>query len=268
MNTQTINWSPVNNTIVSLLDIQTSDGYFFDSFNLNDGMSLCTRKVDSDDLQNIRLSKYELAYNNGDGFISRFYRGRTVRFIGTARANTPEEFETLLDTIKQKLSKKEAWLKVRNKKIRATNTSIKYNRDFYNITFSPIEIFFETCDPFWTAWADYYSETGVTGSFAGEVSYTGTAPSSPRFFLVFSSGSNVSNVVLTFWGLSLTVPWSFVSGDVLLIDAEKKEVKKNSTDIDFTGVFPEFSELSNPFTFAFTGAISADMTLIYNTNYL
>lgn len=225
-------------------------------------------KIDNDDLTQMDYSTYDLAYNHWWAVSSRYYRGRQIHLIGSIKASTPELFNSYMDSLKKWLSKVEWALKIRGRKIKATLTKMSYDRSNYNITWSPIDLVFTTVDSFWNEWATSIGYLGLTATTNEEITYEGTAPSSPIWYVVFNTWSSTTQFKLTHNGLNLTIPNTFASGDVLIIDGINKEVKKNWVDIDFTGVFPEFTESSNPFTMWFTGTSLADITLIFDKNYL
>lgn len=144
----TLNSLPINYTTPPASII--AGEYAFDGFSLM-SENMIIRTINNDDLENIDLSQYEIAYNHGENIVDRYYRGRVIKITGAVRAKTAEEFDTFLDTMKKALSKKNAFFKFKNRKIKATVTAIKYNRDHYHITFSPLEIVMKTTDAFWTS---------------------------------------------------------------------------------------------------------------------
>ncbi len=264
--TNPINASQINTSPVPLSSV--SGEYIFDGFSLHDLINITMRKIDSDNLWKMDFSTYELAYNHGGAASSRYYRGRDIHLVWSIKASTPELFQSYMDALKKALSKVEWILEIRGRKIKATMTKMAYDRDHYHITWSPIDIVFTAVDSFWNEWAVSHGYLALTGNTSEEVSYVWTAPSSPLWYFVFGTGTTTTQLQITHKFLSLTINSSFMNGDVLLIDWVNKEVKKNGVDIDFTGVFPEFTEYSNPFTLSFMGATFVDTTLIYDNNYL
>jgi len=242
--------------------------FIFDWFSIHDLMNITLKKVDNNDLTDVDLSTYNLAYNDGGAISSRYYRGRQIRLSWSIKADTQEEFEAYIDTLKKGTSKTGWELKIWGRKTKATLTKLSLNRDNYHVNWSPIEMIFTTVEPFWTEWTTSVGYLGITWTRSEELTYEWTAPSSPIFYLVFGVWTAVTQVQLTFEWLNLTIANTFASGDVLVIDGVNKEVTKNGTEIDFTWVFPEFTVLSNPFTTSFTGTVLADETVIYDTNFL
>jgi len=261
-----INSSPINTSPVPLSS--ASGEYLFDGFSLNDLVNITIKKIDNDNLGKMDLSTYDLAYNHWGAVSSRYYRGREIHLVWSIKASTPEIFQSYMDSLKKALSKVNGVLEIRWRKIKATMTRMAYDRDHYNITWSPVDIIFTAVDSFWNEWAVSHGYIALTSTTNEEVSYEWTAPSSPIWYFVFGTWTATTEIDINHEWLSLTIPWSFAIWDVLIVDWINKEVKKNWVDIDFTGVFPEFSSYSNPFTLWFTGTTLVDTTIIYENNYL
>lgn len=263
---QAINSTAIN-TSPELISIYSWE-YSFDGFNLHDKVNITLKSSNNDDLTEQDISLYDFAYNHGGWFSSRYYRGREIRFIGSVKAETEQLFQEYMDTLKKWLSKAEWILNVKGRKIKATLSKMAYNRNSYNITWSPVELTFKTSDAFWSEWAESIWFTWITWDLQEEVSYIWTAPSSPTWYFAFQSGASITNISITHNWVSFIVPVSATSWDVVLIDGKNKTVLKNGVEIDFTGVFPEFTEYSNPFIVDFTGTVNVDVTLIFDKYFL
>lgn len=264
---QAINSSAINSSPV-FSSIYTWGEYSFDGFNLNDKVNITMKNGNFDDIQDVEISSFDFAYSHGWAVNSRYFRGRDIHITGSIKAETPEAFTAYMDSLKKALSKKEKFLYVKWRKIRATLSKMSYNRESYNITWSPIDIVFKTAEAFWSKGWERKSFTGITSNLIDEISYEWTAPSSPIWYMVFQSGTSTTETKILHNGLYLTIPVSFTAWDVLKVDWVKKIVLKNYEEIDFTGEFPEFTEYSNPFSVEFTGGVNADVTVIFDKYFL
>jgi phage-related protein len=194
----------------------------------------------------------------------------------TLKSDTAANFQTLLDTFKKKLRTTEGYLDIipagttEIRRIKATVTSLKFGREYYNITFiSKIKIQFTALEPFFYAKTKQsYDFLSKTADLAGEVTNAGSVDSLPVFYIIGSGGCAITSTTLTAFGKSMVVVTNVGSGDVLIIDSETKSVTKNGVAVDYTGFFPIFPPGSNPFVIDWVGTIACDVTMIQSKNYL
>ena len=187
MNLEEINFAEVASVPLSILSLQSD--IVFDGYSLQNA-NFITSRINYDDLTNIELNTFRYPRSDGGGVLSKYYRGRTIKLFGIIKSDTVENFNILLDEIKKSLRKTEGILEISVngdiRQIKATVTSLEYNRNHYNITFSPIEVEFTTAESF------FYSSTlqslgifGKTATYTEEMENAGGSDSNPTVYMVF-----------------------------------------------------------------------------------
>ena len=122
---------------------------------------------------------------------------------------------------------------------------------------------------FYTITNQSASYLAKTATFSEEFTNLGTADSEPVLYFIFGTGTSVSAITITNPDTTtMTITTSLVINDILIVNARTKVVTKNGTEIDYSGVFPNFRVGSNPFTVTITGTVLVDVTCTASKNYL
>ena len=248
------------------------DSIAFDGFWLQNA-NIITTKIDFDNIGEIDLNTFKFARDNGWGVLSKYYRGRMISMDVTVKESTASAFSTLLDTFKKNLRKTEWFLDITiNDEIRRIKAAVKdiaFDRNHYNITYCNARITFQTVEPFFYAKnAQSFEFLAMSGSFYWEFSSEWSVESDPKIYILFQAGTTATGIDFVANGKTMTISQSFTSGDVLIIDAQNKNITKNGVEIDYTWQFPQFSPGSCPFNVAITWTSLMDMTIILPKNYL
>lgn len=271
MNFDEVNISEVNHTDDSIVSLQSD--IMFDGYSLQN-LNFITSRLDYDDLWKVELNTFNYPRSDGGGVLSKYYRGRTIKLVGSIKKDTVTEFNDFLDEVKKNLRKTEGYLEVtingEIRRIKATMTDLSLNRDHYHITYSPIKVTFTAVEPFF--YGKIKQSFGIfakTATFTEEMTHAGGADSNPTVYCIFGAGTSATALSFTDpSGRIITITTAITVNDILIIDSERKIVTKNSVEIDYTGAFPIFSPWSNNFTVTFTGTVLVDTTIVLPKNYL
>jgi len=271
MNFDEVNASEVNYADASSVSLQAD--IVFDGYSLQN-LNFITSKIDYDDIGKVELNSFNYPRTDGGGVLSKYYRWRSIKLNGFIKKDTVTEFNDFIDEIKKNLRKTEGLLEVvvngEIRRIKATVTDLSYNREHYNITFSPISITFTAVEPFFYASVlQSASFLGKTATYTEEMENEGGADSSPTIYFVFWTWTTATALQFTDPSdRDLNITTAITNGDIIIINSVDKVVTKNGTEIDYTGAFPIFAPGSNNFTVTMTGTVLVDTTLTLPKNYL
>jgi len=252
-------------------DIFVFNGY---SMHKSDG-SVRIRNSNHDDLWSIDLNTFDLPREDGGGVLWHYYRSKTIEFSVTLKSETSAWLNELIDDFKRNTRETEWRLEIKIdgiiRRATASITSLKFNRQYFNITFcTDINISFQTMDPH-RQLKDYTSITynNKTATFQEEITNNGSEDTYCKYYFIFNSGtSSLWSLAITIKWYILQVTWPFDTNDILIIDGENKTVTLNWVDIDYTWIFQKLEVGSNPVYFTFTGwTVDVDVTNIYTKKY-
>ena len=199
---------------------------------------------------------------------SDYWRRKTIVVKGMLSCETASALETLIDTLKKKLSVVEKNLDIQRSGIvrrfisSAIRIDIQRNKHAW-ISSCPFELEFDCLTPFGenaTYSADSYlvGESGGNDngrSFTQILENLGSAPAQPYLVMVIRAVSSITKINFKneTTGEEVEITYSPSVDDVIIFDAEDKEVLVNGVDTDFAGAFPELIAGSNVYTITMTG---------------
>lgn len=270
LNQWTVNQYPINYSTLPL--IVSQDVIAFNGYSLQNSQ-IITTEIDFDDLSPVELNTYKYPRDNGGGVLSKFYRGKDITLTITIKASTASAFSTLMDDFKKNLRYTEGNLDMtvngEIRRIRATCTSIDFNRKHYNVTYATTRVKFQSVEPFLYAKdAQSFQFQWQTNSFSGEFTNAWSAESLPALYFIFWAGTTATALSVTSQWKTITMTTAFTQNDILIIDSKNKSITKNGVEIDYTGQFPSFPPWSCPFQVAITWTSLLDLTAVVPKNYL
>lgn len=216
----------------------------------------------------IQLNGLKATRSDGEKLVSSVYSPKTITIAGRIKAATQSDLETAIDTFKKSVSVVEGNLDIeyaggyRRYVVALQSTSIE--RAHYHLTFVPFSITFRVYDPPFgkqvgslggSLTENEFFTSSAIAALAVEETFTfdGTAKPKPYFRLTVDRPGSLRTVRMrnrtTFQEISISN--SFLSGDVLTIDAEDEEVLLNGLQEDYEGMFPEFELGTNKVEFHF-----------------
>ena len=236
------------------------------------GNKILTTKF-SDDFS-VNLLSYEYPLSDGKGFISEYFRGRTITFDLALLADTEENYQNLVDNLRKFVSKSDIYIdQLVNGKYRRIKANIKQNPTILstNSTCWKASLTFEALDSFWED-VDYLSKTilWIEGNFVWDFKNTGTVRTNFIVYVIFRQNTNISGLTLSLHDVKLQINEAFVENDVLEINWETKQVLKNNQEIDYQGFFPILETETNILNLSFNEweTVSYDLSIIYKSKYV
>ena len=215
-----------------------------------------------------------------DGFriVRSELKSKIITVEGVMKAKTTAALRVAEDNLKQNLRGNDKNLDIDDggttKRYKATVQRLSIpGEDFYHITHLPYRIEF-LCHPKCTATsATTVEDNNITSSpHTDSFSITGSASPLPVITLTIDAESTMSVIKFknTTTDTEITITRAFSAAEELEIDCENLTVKVGGTEVDFTGVFPEFDPNTNEYTITTTdgGAFNIDMDIVYYPTYL
>lgn len=247
----------------------------FDSFDLQDS-NYHTRRVTHRKFPDRSIIIEPQTRRDGFRVVRTKYNKKSILVSGNITANTVAGLRTLLDDMKKNLRGTDKNLDIgyggSTIRFKATVQKIDVPEDYYHLTFIPFEIEF-LCHPLGEATSTTnHSDDDITSS-PHNSSLTITGSESPLPVITLTVDAETSMTVIKFKNIitntEITITKAFSAADVLEIDCENLTVKVNGTEVDFTGIFPEFEPGVNNYTVTITdgGAFNVDLDIDYNAYY-
>jgi len=229
--------------------------------------------------------------SRGDGFdvVNTYYSQKIITVEGTVTTDTEANLKILVDNMKESLSTDEANLDIDDGgttlRYVASVQTISIPEEHYNITHLPYKITF-VCQPFAMLTSTTTDTNSITQAsavpFADTINPIGSAKPKPTLKWTCSGApaSAITQIVFanSTTGDSITVGSLALDadGDYLEIDCDAMTVQVShdgcaAADIDYTGIFPEFSAGSNSYTVSIVGGgatFNLYQTITYYPLYL
>jgi len=235
-----------------------------------------TRTISHDDGPPLELNTLEIAREDGAKLVSSSYGVKEIKLEGIIKGTSQSDLETNIDTFKKNVIGTNLDLDIsyagstRRYKV---STNVVITRDFYHLTFAPFSITCNVLDP------PFGLDTGITEALSVDnltlttetlsASFDGTAKPKPKISFSLGNPTNLDEIqfknLTTNTQMNIGTAWSDL--DIVEIDTDQKTVKKNSQNIGFEGVFPEFELGNNDLYLSFVpfGALNQEQTT-YNSD--
>ena len=225
----------------------------------------------------------------GFRFVNSYYNAKNIRISGTLTRDTEANLKTSIDAMKEALHTDEANLDIGDGggtiRYVCSVQSIRVPEEHYHITRVPYDVVFQ-CQPLGSATSTTVDSQTITQASAdpylNTINPTGSAPPLPVLKWVTDGVPSAAITQIKFENTttseSMTVATLALdaSGDYLEIDCNAMTVKVShdggtATEVDFTGVFPDFKAVSNSYEVTITGGGATwelDQTITYYPLYL
>jgi len=248
----------------------------FNSYNLQTS-NIITEKVLHTSAPENDLITESKARRDGSFLMSNYWRKKTIFVTGHIIGTSISNLESRIDTLKQNLVGQKKSLDVGyaggTRRYTATVKSITIEREHFNSYWCPFSIEFECANPFGEAISST-TETllaQTSSPFSKVITMIGSIGAYPVITIDLTSGDNVTAIEIknTTLGDFITIARSFSDAESLVVDCENLTVQVDSTEVDFTGVFPAFEIGTNTVDITVTGTpFNVDLTLVYTASYI
>lgn len=265
-----------------LSEVFSTDLIVFNGFSISDGtIMICTDLLDSGPTREIiggRVPRDDGEYVNAD-----YWREKTIVAKGIVIRSTSALLEAYLDTIRKSLRTREANLDItRNSVVRRYVATLEgmdqlfAERQRYHVTLCPWTATFLCKTPFSKA-RSYTSLTEGTSTTPTTITITngGTYKAKATVYVIFSAASSVTVVNIQRTNAAGTVleeieySGTVAAGDAIIFDGENRTVKKNGTEVAYTGSFLFADPGTSLFKLTVTGtSFTADYTVNTKDTFL
>ena len=248
----------------------------FDSFSLQSSTYIVRTITHRQVADRILNTKPNLRRGSFDIVDTRFTQ-KIITVNGWIKSDNATNLRTVIDNMKENIHGKEKNLDIDygdgTIRYKATFQSIDIQEEAWYISQVPFTIEF-LCEPWGTtpttSSQSYLNKT--TATYSDTINVTGSFGPFPTLTIDIDSETDMT--VIKFQN-NTTEDWvqidrSFSAGESLVIDCSNETIQVDGTNVDFTGVFPEFNPNSNSFTMTITdsGAFQYDLKIAYNPHYL
>lgn len=258
----------------SLLPIWvSSEDISFDNYGLQNS-EIIVEYFNPFDFWSIEYNSFDIPQDDWKWFLSKFYREKQITIKWIIKKNTQLELETKITEFKKNLTWNEKILKYKTadgiyRQIKTTCSNLKFDKNFFNITWIPFEITFENNEPFWsnsTPSVSFY-ETIISSPLLEEITNNWIHKSKPQIYFFFNTATSVTSISVLINSRTITWNWTIVSWDLLVFDSLNQVVEKNNITQDYTWTFPFLNSWSNPITYTINWTFSCDISNLYKLNY-
>ena len=159
------------------------------------------------------------------------------------------------------------------RQLSATTTSLTFPRIPRNTyVIWGIEVKMVSLEPhFYASVKDTLTIEWITWDTVNELNNVWTVQSYPVLYFLFKTWlASITDVSFEMGWYTIEINETISDSDILVIDAENKEVTLNWVDIDYDWPLPVLEVWANSFDLEFTPAstVSMDLIAIYKKNYL
>ena len=249
------------------------DNIVFNWFSLNNS-TVVTSAFNPDELMEFEYNTFNIPREDWKGLLSRYFREKTLNLKWVLKAWSPDDLTDLIDNFKKNVYQVQGVFKYKAKwifrEIKATCIDITMKRENYNLTFINFDITFKTNEPF------FYNSQNQSLLYENVVTLPRTewiinewsSETKPIIYTIFQDWTNLSNYSAKSNNIWITYTWPIISGDILEINGQTKEVKFNWILVDYSWTFPELQAWYNTVIFSWLGTIKAEISVIYKKTYL
>jgi len=263
---------PIAFTLQSAVD--SSGSFIFNGFDISNCWTLSIDTANYDDMNRIALDTYDSPRIDWGGVLWYFVNGKILNIKLIVIQDTEEELNTMIDTLKLKLFKKEWDLKVlinwTYRTIKCSLTSLNFNRDFEKKgILTNVVMSFTAMNNFQDEVATYNTEVWVaTPTLSLDIDNT-WARTDYQVYMIFGAGVAWTNsITLGQDWYTLTVNETIADWDILVLDGIEKQVVLNGVAVDYDWPFVQIQNGSNPILISINWTYIADITWLYYVNYL
>ncbi|HUX55115.1 MAG TPA: choice-of-anchor R domain-containing protein [Williamwhitmania sp.] len=252
------------------------------TFNLSGNQIVTGVRLDESTPQELNLMR--LAREDGAKLISSTYAPKEITISGIIKGTSRSDLETNIDTFKKNTMITEGDLdvdyEVGYRRWTVDCSGCIVTREHHNISTAAFELKYVASDPPFAEEIDsiagnpkmngIYSVDMITANICtADLDLGGTAKPKPKLDIFIDAAGNLNNVSVknntTNTQMDITTAWG--SGDALEINTNSRIVQKNSSNVEYEGIFPEFNLGDNDIDINFTSIGNPNQEqAIYNSD--
>ena len=256
----------------------SADDVTFNGYNMQNANVRTSLAVHSGPVRALNKRRFPRA--NGSYAETDFWSETKLTLRGSLSYSTRALLEAGMDTFRKNLAVAGGILKIpfaggfRYWECYATSMETMFSkRTGQMLTWTPWEIDFVCLHPFSRDLSriSYDVPSAITASpTTVQISHSGSAVTEDIIYIVFGTAGTASAFTISnsTTGEAITVTSSITDADVFTLDGENKQVLKNGSAVDYTGVFPRLASGTNSLVVTVTGSgFSIAMTETHYNRY-
>lgn len=234
--------------------------------------------TDLDDLGTLNFNTWDIAMWHWEWLSSYYFKRKDITVKWVLSADTVSELENRINALKANVLQSWQQLKFLRRswqlvQTTASCTSLRFDRQYYHITFVPVEIVFTTLEPFFYSVAtNEVNRIDQTSNLSTTINVnTGNYEAEPQILINFESTgiTSVTSVEVDIAGTAITISETISNSDQIIIDCKEKEVTINGTGwVDYTGTFPTLPQGTSSFDVTINGTREVDIYVIRPDTYV
>lgn len=233
-----------------------------------------TTKLNVRNMPQINLLQVSNPKSDWGILLDRFYKERTISIEWHIQAESYEDMQNKIDTLKKALAPKQwylefkFWETYRRILCTLTNSDI-IDRQSYDVDHGTFSLTFRAEKPFRqekARWSVLFQ--WVNDEINWDVYNEWSEYSEPIINILVNSASGTDEIEISIWWEKISINKSLTAGDIIDINTEEKTVLINSVSTDFSGKFPKLAAGLNIMNLKSNGSFNFDVSVLFPKNYL
>lgn len=226
-------------------------------------------------IDNRELKLYNLARKRGGNILLTDYGAKKFSIKGSITGTDRADLESKINDFKELISRQSKNLDYdyagATQRLIATSVKCEINRKGFHNTKAPFEVDFIAPDGVaYDTGVTTISLTGITDlTQASTIDVDGNVDPEMKLTIEINSLTAITAIEFLANGSKISITDTFSASDIIVINGRTMKVTVNGIEVEYTGIFPEFTIGTNSYEINSTGtAINYDADFEYTKTYI